>query len=93
MSAETDAAEQYFSTIAAALSGLEIFMRDDRSPLYRHGIVAKVVASYIARLEKSFSCWRNRLGFVETFKISVADGKLTMDWENTRASVDIKPAS
>ena len=44
MSAETDAAEQYFSTIAAALSGLEIFMRDDRSPLYRHGIVAKIVA-------------------------------------------------
>jgi hypothetical protein len=73
MSAETDAAEQYFSTIAAALSGLEIFMRDDRSPLYRHGIVAKVVASYIGRLEKSFACWRNRLGFVETFKISRAE--------------------
>src|SRR4051812_30851003 len=73
MSAETDAAEQYFSTIAAALSGLEIFMRDDRSPLYRHGIVAKIAASYIGRLEKSFSCWRNRLGFVETFKISRAE--------------------
>ena len=25
------------------LPGLEIFMRDDRSPLYRHGIVAKIV--------------------------------------------------
>ena len=48
-------------------------MRDDRSPLYRHGIVAKIVAEYIARLEKSFSCWRNRLGFVETFKISRAE--------------------
>ncbi|MBI2682997.1 MAG: DUF2911 domain-containing protein [Acidobacteriales bacterium] len=29
---------------------------------------------------------------VETFTISVANGKLTMDWENTRASVDIKAA-
>ncbi|NGN41388.1 hypothetical protein G6N74_09945 [Mesorhizobium sp. CGMCC 1.15528] len=73
MSAETDAATRYFDAIRAALSGLEIFMRDDRSPLYRHGIVAKVVAEYIARLEKSFSCWRNRLGFMETFKISRAE--------------------
>lgn len=73
MSAETDAATRYFDAIAAALSGLEIFMRDDRSPLYRHGIVAKVVAEYIARLEKSFSCWRNRVGFMESFRISRAE--------------------
>lgn len=73
MSAETDAATRYFDAIAAALSGLEIFMRDDRSPLYRHGIVAKIVAEYIARLEKSFSCWRNRLGFMESFRISRAE--------------------
>ena len=48
-------------------------MRDDRSPLYRHGIVAKIVAEYIARLEISFSCWRNRLGFVDSFRISRAE--------------------
>jgi hypothetical protein len=30
---------------------------------------------------------------VETFTINIANDKLTMDWENTRASVDIKPAS
>ncbi len=48
-------------------------MRDDRSPLYRHGIVAKIVAEYIARLERSFSCWRNRLGFMESFRISRAE--------------------
>jgi hypothetical protein len=29
----------------------------------------------------------------ETFKISIANGKLTMDWENTRASVNLKAAS
>jgi hypothetical protein len=73
MTPENDAAAQYFSAIAAALRGLEIFMRDDRSPLYRHGIVAKVVAEYIARLDKSFSCWKNRLGFVDSFRISRAE--------------------
>ncbi len=73
MTPENEAATRYFDAIAAALSGLEIFMRDDRSPLYRHGIVAKIVAEYIARLEKSFSSWRNRLGFMESFRISRAD--------------------
>ncbi len=73
MTPETDAAARYFSAIAAALRGLEIFMRDDRSPLYRHGIVAKVVAEYIARLETSFACWKNRLAFVDSFRISRAE--------------------
>jgi hypothetical protein len=69
----TDQAARYFEAIRAALTGLEIFMRDDRSPLYRHGIVAKVVAEYIARLEKSFACWENRLGFMDKFRISRAE--------------------
>jgi hypothetical protein len=73
MTPTDDPAQRYFDAILAALRGLEVFMRDDRSPLYRHGIVAKVVAEYIARLEKSFSCWRNRLGFMESFRISRAD--------------------
>jgi hypothetical protein len=73
MTPADDPAVRYFAAIAAALRGLEIFMRDDRSPLYRHGIVAKIVAEYIARLEKSFSCWRNRLGFMESFRISRAE--------------------
>ena len=73
MTPADDPAARYFEAIAAALRGLEIFMRDDRSPLYRHGIVAKIVAEYIARLEKSFSCWRNRLGFMDSFRISRAE--------------------
>ncbi|RUX74276.1 hypothetical protein EN983_19630, partial [Mesorhizobium sp. M7A.F.Ca.CA.004.08.2.1] len=73
MTPENEAAARYFSAITAALSGLEVFMRDDRSPLYRHGIVAKIVAEHIARLDKSFSCWRNRLGFMDTFRISRAE--------------------
>ena len=73
MTSAADPAARYFEAIRAALSGLEIFMRDDRSPLYRHGIVAKVVAEYIARLEKSFACWENRLGFMNKFRISRAE--------------------
>lgn len=73
MTPENDAAARYFSAIEAALRGLEIFMRDDRSPLYRHGIVAKVVAEYIARLETSFACWKYRLAFVDSFRISRAE--------------------
>ena len=73
MSPENEAAARYFEAISAALRGLEIFMRDDRSPLYRHGIVAKIVAEYISRLEISFACWRNRLGFMDSFRISRAE--------------------
>ncbi|HEV2505696.1 MAG TPA: hypothetical protein VGV39_21640 [Mesorhizobium sp.] len=98
MSTETDAAERYFSAITAALSGLEIFMRDDRSPLYRHGIVAKIVAEYISRLDKSFTCWRNRLGFMETFKISRAESgypvfQNLLELENDRRQADSRLAT
>lgn len=98
MTTAADPAEQYFSTIAAALAGLEVFMRDDRSPLYRHGIVARIVAGYIGRLEKSFSCWRNRLGFVETFKISRAESGFpifqnVLELENDRRQANQRLAS
>lgn len=98
MTAETDAATRYFDAIAAALSGLEIFMRDDRSPLYRHGIVARIAAEYIARLENSFSCWRNRLGFMEAFKISRAESGFplfqnVLELENDRRNAGQRLAS
>ncbi|MER9440708.1 hypothetical protein NKI79_04730 [Mesorhizobium sp. M0340] len=97
MTPENEAAARYFSAIAAALGGLEVFMRDDRSPLYRHGIVAKVVAEYIARLDKSFSCWRNRLGFTETFRISRAESGFPvfqnlLELENDRLQADSRLA-
>ena len=93
MTPENDAAARYFSAITAALAGLEVFMRDDRSPLYRHGIVAGIVAEYIARLDKSFSCWRNRLGFMDTFRISRAESGFPvfqnlLELENDRRQAD-----
>ncbi|CCV08867.1 conserved hypothetical protein [Mesorhizobium metallidurans STM 2683] len=98
MTPENEAAARYFSAITAALSGLEAFMRDDRSPLYRHGIVAKIVAEYIARLDKSFSCWRNRLGFMDTFRISRAESGFPvfqnlLELENDRRQADARLAN
>lgn len=98
MTPASDPAAQYFTTIAAALDGLEIFMRDDRSPLYRHGIVAKIAAEYIDRLEKSFLCWRNRLGFMEKFKISRADSgypvfQHVLELENDRRKAEERLAA
>lgn len=98
MNAETDAAARYFSSIAAALNGLEVFLRDDRSPLYRHDILASIVAEYIARLEKSFSCWRNRLGFQESFRISRAESGFpvfqnVLELENDRKQAEARLAT
>ncbi|TIM62459.1 MAG: hypothetical protein E5Y52_24225, partial [Mesorhizobium sp.] len=98
MTPENEAAARYFFAITAALSGLELFMRDDRSPLYRHGIVAKIVAEYIARLENSFDCWRNRLGFMDTFRISRADSgypvfQNLLELENDRRQADSRLAN
>ncbi|MCX7305777.1 MAG: hypothetical protein NTV73_15815 [Hyphomicrobiales bacterium] len=98
MTPQNDAAALYFSAISAALRGLEIFMRDDRSPLYRHGIVAKVAAEYIGRLETSFNCWKNRLGFVESFRISRAESGFpvfqnVLELENDRRQADQRLAT
>jgi hypothetical protein len=98
MTPADDPAERYFAAITAALAGLEIFMRDDRSPLYRHGIVARVVAEYIARLEKSFACWRNRLGFIDAFRISRAESGFPvfqnlLELENDRRQADQRLAN
>jgi hypothetical protein len=95
---QTDQAARYFDAIAAALAGLEIFMRDDRSPLYRHGIVAKIAAEYIARLENSFDCWRNRLGFMDAFKIQRAESGFpvfqnVLELENDRRNANKRLAN
>ena len=67
------AVAQYFSTIRAALGGLEIFLGDRNSPLYRNSVVGEVVMPYLARLKASFACWENRIGFVQQFRVSRAE--------------------
>jgi hypothetical protein len=51
-------------------------------------IVAKIVAEYIARLEAPFESWRNRLAFVDAFKISRAESgflcsRTCWNWKTT----------
>lgn len=97
-SAQSDTAARYFAAITAALEGLDIFLRDDRSPLYRHGVVAQVVAEYIDRLERSFSCWHNRLGFMDRFRIGRADSgypvfQNVLELENDRRTAETRLAA
>ncbi|EKF17442.1 hypothetical protein [Nitratireductor pacificus] len=74
MNAAPDAAARYFDAIAAALEGLGVYFGDrTASPFQNHGVVAEVVAPYIGRLERSFACWQNRLGFMEKFRIQRAE--------------------
>lgn len=98
MSPAIDAATRYFDAISAALTGLDVFLRDDRSPMYRHDPVAKVMSEYIARLENSFSCWRNRLGFMDSFRISRAESgypvfQNVLELENDRRTADKRLAA
>lgn len=71
--ADIAAAERYFGAIRAALDGLETFLNNQGSPLYKHDLVAQTVSEYLQRLDASFECWRNRLGFAERFRISKAE--------------------
>jgi hypothetical protein len=98
MNAATDAARRYFDAISAALAGLDIFLRDDRSPLYRHETVATVVSEYLTRLERSFSCWENRLAFVKSFRISRAESgypvfQNVLELENDRKNAEDRLAA
>jgi hypothetical protein len=90
-------ADRYFAAMAAALEGLEIFMRDERSPLYRHELVASIMVEYLERLKHSFGCWRNRIGFTESFKISRAESgfpvfQSVLELENDKRGAEKKLA-
>ena len=96
--AQGDAARRYFSAMAAALDGLEIFMRDEQSPLYRHDLIAQVMVEYLERLTHSFECWRDRVGFMDTFRISRAESgfpvfQSVLELENDRRGAEKKLAT
>ena len=98
MTPANDAVGRYFGAISAALGGLDIFLRDERSRFMRHDLVAKVMAEYIVRLENSFSSWRNRLGFMESFRISRAESgyplfQNVLELENDRRNADKRLAA
>lgn len=73
MADEDTTAGRYFEAMRAALGGLDVFLRAEDSPLYKHDLMAGLVVEYLARLKNSFACWQNKLAFTETFKISRAE--------------------
>lgn len=96
MTPEQQTAERYFSAMAAALSGLDLYLRDER-PGARPSLVGEVVSEHLAGLQRSFSCWRNRLGFAESFRINRAESgfpvfQSVLELENDRASADARLA-
>ncbi len=62
-------AAHYFQSMEAALDGLQRFLSMDTEV----NRASRIMGPYIDRLATSFSCWRNRLGFMEQFRISRAE--------------------
>jgi hypothetical protein len=96
--ADLAAAEHYFNTIRAALTGLAVFLNNQDSPLYKHDLVAQTVAEYLQRLDASFDCWRNRLGFTERFRISRAESGFpvfqnVLELENDKREAKVRLAA
>ncbi|MBW8638827.1 hypothetical protein K1W69_16645 [Hoeflea sp. WL0058] len=73
MKSANNQAERYFDAMRAALDGLDVFLGDRTSPFYQHGLIAQVVSAYIERLNGTFDCWRNRIGFADRFRIQRAE--------------------
>jgi len=64
---------RYFGAMDRALAGLDTFLREDDSPLYKHDLIGAIIEEYLARLRGSFESWRNRVAFAERFSISQAE--------------------
>lgn len=90
--------ERYFDAIAAALDGLDIFLRSESSGAYRHDLIAGVMAEYLERLKHSFSAWEHRIAFLESFRISRAESgfpvfQSVLELENDRRGAEKKLAT
>lgn len=71
--AQKETVARYFDTIDSALYALDIYLREESSPLYKHEMTGRVLAGYILRLRHSFEAWKNRVAFAERFAISQAE--------------------
>ncbi len=98
MRAEPGAAGLYFKAMRAALEGLRVYLADQSSPLYAHGLVGQVVVPYVTRLSATFEAWENRVGFLEKFRISRAESgyptyQNVLELEKDRATADTRLAA
>lgn len=90
--AETGAVDRYFRSIDAALNGLDVFLRSDRSPLQGHALIGQSVVPYIDRLANSFACWRHRLSFADRFRIARADSGFPVHQNTMELDLDRRNA-
>lgn len=97
MKSKINPAGRYFDAMFQAFEGLDIYLREDESPLYRHHLIGGIVVDYLERLRSSFSAWENRLAFAEKFRISQAESGFpiyqnVLELENDRNSAKKKLA-
>ena len=97
MSGDTSPVGRYFNAIFEAFDGLDVYLREDESPLYRHHLIGSIVVDYLEQLRSSFSAWENRLAFAEKFSISQAESGFPiyqniLELENDRKSATKKLA-
>ena len=73
MSDDSNPVGRYFNAMSHAFDGLDIYLREDDSPLYQHHLIGGIVVEYLERLRNSFGAWENQLSFVKKFRISRAE--------------------
>lgn len=97
-SASNGAVGQYFSTMDAALSGLDAYLSQTNLMLPGSGLAGRLLLPYIERLRNSFNCWENRVGFIQQFRISRAESGFpvfqnVLELENDRGAAEKRLAS
>lgn len=91
-------ARRYFTSMRAALAGLDVFMRETRPSGDTQFLVAQAAAEYLALLNNNFASWENRLAFAKGFRISQGDSGFplfqnVLELENDRQGADDRLAS
>ncbi len=73
MEPQDTAATRYFAAMNRALNGLDTWLNDQESPLYKHDLIGAVVTEYLGRLRGSLTSWQDRIAFTDKFRISRAE--------------------
>lgn len=73
MEPQDTVASRYFAAMNRALNGLDTWLNDQESPLYKHDLIGTVVTEYLGRLRGSLRSWEDRVAFAEQFRISRAE--------------------
>jgi len=74
MTSAEPAVQQYFQTVRAAFSGLEIYLDDvTRNNPPARDLTATLIMKYVERLMTSLLCWENKTAFLDRFRISRAE--------------------